>query len=334
MTRLLTVSAALLLSASLAQTSLAQGRSDNAPGRDRGEDRAQGHNDGPGKAKGRDGPGEVRNNGGREDRSGPRAGPDDRRGNRGSNDHRPDNGPPGDRRVDNRRDDDRRPVVVVEDRSGRDRDRERDRDLNGARDRSRQVVVAPWRNYEVLRGCPPGLAKKGNGCLPPGQAKKIERARYDLAWRAPRGDVIYRYDNGYQYRYDRQGGLLGYLPALGGVLGIGNVWPTQFAYDPAPAYVRDYFGLSQPYDYRYADGALYGVDPQTSAIQSVVALLTGQTPAVGQRMPAGYDIYNVPYPYRDRYADGPGALYRYNDGAIYQLDPTTQVIQAVIQLLA
>jgi hypothetical protein len=66
----------------------------------------------------------------------------------------------------------------------------------------------------------------------------------------------------------------------------------------------------------------------------VVALLTGQTPAVGQRMPSGYDIYNVPYPYRDRYVDNASALYRYNDGAIYQLDPTTQVIQAVIQLLA
>jgi hypothetical protein len=318
MTKLLTVSAALLLCASVSQTSLAQGRSGEAPGHDRGGHRAQARDDHPGKGRGRDGPGEGKDNNRREDRAGPRARPDDGRDNRG----------PNDRRADNRRADDRRPVVTVEDRSGRDRDRDSDRD------RSRQVVVVPWRNYELLRGCPPGLAKKGNGCLPPGQAKKIERARYDLAWRAPRGDVIYRYDNGYQYRYDRQGSLLGYLPALGGVLGIGNVWPTQFAYDPAPAYVRDYFGLSQPYDYRYADGALYGVDPQTSAIRSVVALLTGQTPSVGQRMPAGYDIYNVPYPYRDRYVDGPGALYRYNDGAIYQLDPTTQVIQAVIQLLA
>lgn len=33
--------------------------------------------------------------------------------------------------------------------------------------------------------CPPGLAKKNNGCLPPGQAKK-----YELGQRLPR-DVIY-----------------------------------------------------------------------------------------------------------------------------------------------
>jgi hypothetical protein len=31
-------------------------------------------------------------------------------------------------------------------------------------------------------GCPPGLAKKGNGCLPPGQAKKL----YGIGDRVPR----------------------------------------------------------------------------------------------------------------------------------------------------
>lgn len=29
--------------------------------------------------------------------------------------------------------------------------------------------------HDDFRGCPPGLAKKHNGCLPPGQAKKIYR---------------------------------------------------------------------------------------------------------------------------------------------------------------
>jgi hypothetical protein len=305
MTKLLTVSAALLLSVSVSQASLAQGRSDDKPGKGKGDgaEHAQGRDDQPGKGHGRDKAAEVKD--------------------RGRNDERA--------RFDDRRDN-RSAVVVVgaDDNRGRDSNRGRDRDQRG----DRTIVIVPYRDYGVIRGCPPGLAKKNNGCLPPGQAKKIERARYDLAWRAPLDGVIYRYDNGYQYRYDRQGSLLGYLPALGGVLGVGNPWPAQYRYDPAPVYVRDYFGLNQPYDYRYANGALYGVDPKTSAIQSVVALLTGQTPAVGQRMPPGYDIYNVPYAYRDRYADNANALYRYNDGAIYQLDPTTQMIQAVIQLLA
>ena len=50
-------------------------------------------------------------------------------------------------------------------------------------------------------------------------------------------------------------------------------------------------------------------------------------------MPQGYEVYNVPYSYRDQYADGPDSNYRYSDGTIYQVDPTTQLIQAAIQLL-
>ena len=37
--------------------------------------------------------------------------------------------------------------------------------------------------------------------------------------------------------------------------------------------------------------------------------------------------------YRDRYYDTPEATYRYNDGYIYQADPKTQLITAVIDAL-
>jgi hypothetical protein len=68
-------------------------------------------------------------------------------------------------------------------------------------------------------GCPPGLAKKHNGCMPPGQAKKLYRGqrwqsgygsryaygqipydlrrRYDLSSRDR-----YYYSNGYLYQVD------------------------------------------------------------------------------------------------------------------------------------
>ena len=62
----------------------------------------------------------------------------------------------------------------------------------------------------------------------------------------------------------------------------------------------------------------------------MVALLTGQNLGVGQMLPAGYDAYNVPYAYRDRYYDTADSWYRYNDGTIYQVDPQTRMIQAVI----
>src|SRR5262245_26466669 len=53
-------------------------------------------------------------------------------------------------------------------------------------DRDRELV----RTYYVEsygRGCPPGLAKKNNGCLPPGQAKK----RYVVGQVLPR-TIVYQ----------------------------------------------------------------------------------------------------------------------------------------------
>ena len=68
-------------------------------------------------------------------------------------------------------------------------------------------------------GCPPGLAKKHNGCLPPGQAKKLYRGQrwqtgygtyytygripYDVRRRYDLNEHYhYYYDNGYLYAVD------------------------------------------------------------------------------------------------------------------------------------
>lgn len=216
-------------------------------------------------------------------------------------------------RRDDRRDDRRTVVPVLED--------------------GRIVLLRRAPDRGLIAGCPPGLARKDNGCLPPGQARRIERARYDALWGRRDDGYDYRYRDGYVYRMNPQGSLLGYMPVLGGALGLGNPWPQQYAYEPVPTYYTRYYGLNQPYDYRYADGAIYGLDPKTQAITQVAALLTGQDFNVGQRMPAGYDVYNVPYAYRGQYADTADRMYRYNDGYVYQVDPTTQLVQAAIQLL-
>ena len=242
--------------------------------------------------------------------------------------------------------DDRRAEVRI---PKADRDVSRQQDRNIDRDVRREVkrrigangdAVAFRRDVDrgLMTGCPPGLARKDNGCLPPGQARQIEQARDDYArynylWRTGGDDSDYRYRDGYLYRMNPQGGLLGYLPVLGGVLSPGNAWPGQYAFQQAPQYYSQYYGLNDQYQYRYADGVLYGVDPQTQGIGKIAALLTGQQFNIGQRMPTGYDVYNVPYDYRDRYADSAQSQYRYNDGYVYQVDPTTKLVQAVIQLL-
>jgi hypothetical protein len=40
-------------------------------------------------------------------------------------------------------------------------------------DRDRNAVYSYYRGEFAKGNCPPGLAKKNNGCLPPGQAKKV-----------------------------------------------------------------------------------------------------------------------------------------------------------------
>ena len=47
----------------------------------------------------------------------------------------------------------------------------------------------------------------------------------------------------------------------------------------------------------------------------------------------GYDVYNVPYAYRATYYDTPTAWYRYNNGYIYQVDPATQLVTAIVASL-
>ncbi|HYJ53099.1 MAG TPA: hypothetical protein VEW04_07990 [Allosphingosinicella sp.] len=188
-------------------------------------------------------------------------------------------------------------------------------------------------SHGLMRGCPPGLARKHNGCLPPGQARHLAERTWASNWWPRYREGNYRYADGYLYRYQSSGIVDGFVPLAGGALWRGNVWPTSYSYAPVPTYLSQYYGWNQPYDYRYADGIVYGLDPQTQMIQQVAGLLTGDTFNIGQTMPAGYDVYNVPYAYRGQYYDTPQSQYRYSDGYIYQMDPTTQLVQAAIQLL-
>jgi hypothetical protein len=81
--------------------------------------------------------------------------------------------------------------------------------------------------------CPPGLAKKNNGCLPPGQAKKL----YNVG-----------------QRYNRN---------------FGNLW----TYDQIPYDLRDRYDFDRSDRFYYNNGYLYQVDPRTMLIQQVVSAL-------------------------------------------------------------
>ena len=82
-------------------------------------------------------------------------------------------------------------------------------------------------------GCPPGLAKKNNGCMPPGQAKKL----YNVGQRYPAN------------------------------------YGTPWAYNQIPYDLRTHYGLQPYGNYYYGDGYVYQVDPRTMLIQQVVSAL-------------------------------------------------------------
>jgi len=195
-------------------------------------------------------------------------------------------------------------------------------------------------NYRVasrglVDGCPPGLAKKFNGCMPPGQAKKRERYAYNRSdwWGfSSRSGGNYYYRDGFLLRLGSGGRISGYIPLLGGALRLGTPWPEYYEPRPLPRYFVRYYDLGRQDSYRYADNVIYRMDPKTTAIMSVAALLTGDKFRVGQPMPSGYGVYNVPYSYRDRYYDRPDAHYRYADGQIYEINPKTMLIASVISL--
>jgi hypothetical protein len=79
-------------------------------------------------------------------------------------------------------------------------------------------------------GCPPGLAKKNNGCLPPGQAKKLY---------------------GVGYRFDR--GFSGWTP-----------------YNQIPYDIRNQYGLNPSGRYIYDQNYIYQVDPATYVVSRVL----------------------------------------------------------------
>jgi hypothetical protein len=81
--------------------------------------------------------------------------------------------------------------------------------------------------------CPPGLAKKNNGCMPPGQAKKM----YDVG-----------------QRYNRN---------------FGDVW----GYNQIPYDLRNRYDLDDDDRYYYNQGYLYQVDPTTLLVRQVISAL-------------------------------------------------------------
>jgi hypothetical protein len=136
----------------------------------------------------------------------------------------------------------------------------------------------------------------------------------------------YRYAGCYTYRIDPiTGMIIDTIPTYAYGCGFGQMLPASYGTYNIPYQYRPYYADTSDYYYRYAPGAIYQVDPSTSLITAVAALLTGGL-NVGQQLPVGYSAYNVPLSYRARYYDTPDAWYRYADGYIYRVNPATGLV--------
>jgi len=147
------------------------------------------------------------------------------------------------------------------------------------------------------------------------------------------GNDCYRYGNGVVYQVDCYSGFVeNVIPMYAGGYGVGQIIPSDYSYYNVPMQYRSLYYPTADYSYWYAPGAIYQYDTSSSLITSVAALMSpGFT--IGQPLPAGYGVYNVPYDYRTTYYDTPDAWYRYNNGYIYQVDPTTQLVTAIVASL-
>jgi hypothetical protein len=155
----------------------------------------------------------------------------------------------------------------------------------------------------------------------------------DYGYGADYANLCNRYAYGVVYQVDCMTGMVeNVIPTYAGGYGVGQMLPSAYSTYNVPMQYRSLYYPTADYSYWYAPGAIYQYDPSSSLITSVAALLSpGFT--VGQQLPMGYDMYNVPMAYRSTYYDTPDASYRYNNGYIYRVDPTTQLVTAIVASL-
>jgi len=107
----------------------------------------------------------------------------------------------------------------------------RERFIDRNRNRVDDRVEARW-TYGG-NWCPPGLAKKNNGCVPPGQLKREFREGQ-------------RVNSNYRY------------------------WTP---YGSIPVDLRTRYDLSDDYRYIYRNNYIYAVDPRTDVVTRIISLL-------------------------------------------------------------
>jgi hypothetical protein len=170
------------------------------------------------------------------------------------------------------------------------------------------------------RDCPPGLEKKNNGCLPPGQVGRDGRDdRWSDENRYGNTQWIDRNRDGYDDRDLNRDRRID-----------DREWRmAEDRYGSNDRYDRDddrYGRDDRDYDDRYRTN-----EPQRGGIGGLIdSVLGGGGLRVGQRVSG--NLGGVPYQYRDQFRDGNGVYYRSDNRAIYQIDARTDTVVRIYPL--
>ena len=155
------------------------------------------------------------------------------------------------------------------------------------------------------RDCPPGLDKRDNGCLPPGQVGRDDR---DGRWGEDgyaRGDMMDRNRDGYDDR---------------------DLNRDRRIDDREWRMAEERYGDNGRFD---RDGDRYDRDDdrdtRRGGIGGIVDSMLGRDGLrVGQQ--ASGTLYGLQGGYRDQYRDGDGSYYRTDGRQIYQIDARSQTV--------
>jgi len=117
---------------------------------------------------------------------------------------------------------------------------------------------------------------------------------------------------------------------------IGSVLPAAFSSRMLDGPFQQWYRDDDRFFYRNDGDYIYRVNRDGGLIDALFPLADRDFSyyPIGMNYPSEFDQYNVPYQYRSFYPEGGAYDYRYGDGAIYQVNPSTNAIQSIVALLA
>ena len=117
---------------------------------------------------------------------------------------------------------------------------------------------------------------------------------------------------------------------------VGTLLPAALSNNMLDGPYRHWYRDNDDFYYRNDDDYIYRVRREGGLIDALFPSYDRDYYyyPVGMNYPSDYNYYNVPYQYSSYYPDNGDYSYRYGDGAIYQVNRSSGLIQGIAALLA